>query len=91
MADIIKCKFAGDPEDEFCSQCDGLHPVDDNGNPQPATECGGYEAEEQVQEIATEIYLQLKSKVFESYDHEQLIDLQDVKEIFSNLGVEIVD
>ena len=50
MADIIKCKFAGDPEDEFCSQCDGLHPVDDNGNPQPATECGGYEAEEKVQE-----------------------------------------
>ena len=49
------------------------------------------QAEEQVQEIATEIYLQLKSKVFESYDHEQLIDLQDVKEIFSNLGVEIVD
>ena len=49
------------------------------------------QAEEQAQEIATEIYLQLKSKVFESYDHEQLIDLQDVKEIFSNLGVEIVD
>lgn len=49
------------------------------------------QAEEQVQEIATEIYLQLKAKVFESYDHEQLIDLQDVKEIFSNLGVEIVD
>lgn len=49
------------------------------------------QTEEQVQEIATEIYLQLKSKVFESYDHEQLIDLQDVKEIFSNLGVEIVD
>ena len=50
MADIIKCKFAGDPEDEFCSQCDGLYPVDDNGRSLPATECGGYEAEEQVQE-----------------------------------------
>ena len=23
--EIIKCKFAGDPEDEYCSKCDGLH------------------------------------------------------------------
>ena len=45
--EIIKCKFAGDPEDEFCSVCDGLNPVDDNGNTQPATACGGYEPEEQ--------------------------------------------
>lgn len=44
---IIKCKFAGDPEDEYCSQCDGLNPCDDNGNSCPATECGGYEPEEQ--------------------------------------------
>lgn len=49
---IIKCKFAGDPEDEFCCNCDGLHPVDDAGNAQPATKCGGYEPEEQVQEQA---------------------------------------
>ena len=44
---IIKCKFAGDPEDEYCSQCDGLNPCDDQGNSCPATECGGYEPEEQ--------------------------------------------
>lgn len=44
---IIKCKYAGDPEDEYCSQCDGLHPCDDKGNPCLATECGGYEPEEQ--------------------------------------------
>ena len=44
---IIKCKFAGDPEDEYCSQCDGLHPCDDHGNSCLATECGGYEPEEQ--------------------------------------------
>lgn len=50
---IIRCKYAGDPEDEFCSKCDGLHPVDDAGNPQVATDCGGYEPEEQVQEQAT--------------------------------------
>lgn len=47
---IIKCRYAGDPEDEFCCKCDGLHPVDDNGNAQVATACGGYEPEEQVQE-----------------------------------------
>lgn len=43
MSDIIKCKFAGDPEDEYCRECDGLHPVDDNGNQQEAPSCGGYE------------------------------------------------
>ena len=48
--DIIKCKYAGDPEDEYCSQCDGLYPVDDNGKQQPATQCGGYEPVPQVQE-----------------------------------------
>lgn len=47
---IIKCKYAGDPEDEFCSQCDGLNPVDDFGKAQPAPECGGYEPAERVQE-----------------------------------------
>ena len=51
--DIVKCKFAGDPEDEFCSQCDGIHPIDDSGNAQPATSCGGYEPAEQVQEQPT--------------------------------------
>lgn len=51
---IIKCKYAGDPEDEFCCKCDGLHPVDDNGNAQVATACGGYEPAEQVQEQATQ-------------------------------------
>ena len=39
---IIKCLYAGDPEDEYCCKCDGLHPLDDNGKAQPATQCGGY-------------------------------------------------
>ena len=50
LKNIIRCKYAGDPEDEFCSQCDGLHPVDDNGNAVDAPMCGGYEPEERVQE-----------------------------------------
>lgn len=45
--EIIKCRYAGDPEDEFCSVCDGFWPVDNSGKPQPATACGGYEPEEQ--------------------------------------------
>ena len=45
---IIKCKFAGDHEDEFCCNCDGVHPVDDNGNVCDAVDCGGYEPAEQV-------------------------------------------
>ena len=49
--EIIKCKYAGDPEDEYCSQCDGLNPVDDHGKAQPATACGGYEPEEQEQPV----------------------------------------
>ena len=47
---IIKCKYAGDPEDEYCSQCDGLHPVGDDGKAVEATMCGGYEPAECVQE-----------------------------------------
>lgn len=47
---FIRCKFAGDPEDEYCKTCDGLHPVDDNGKAQPATSCGGYQPEEPEQE-----------------------------------------
>ena len=47
---IIKCKYAGDPEDEYCSQCDGLNPVGDDGKAVAATQCGGYEPAEQVQE-----------------------------------------
>lgn len=50
MSEIIKCKYAGDPEDEFCSQCDGLNPVDDNGNSQSALDCGGYEPAEQAEQ-----------------------------------------
>lgn len=45
-----KCKFAGDPEDEFCAKCDGLYPVNDDGQPQPASTCGGYEPEEEKPE-----------------------------------------
>lgn len=47
---IIKCKYAGDPEDDYCKLCDGIKTADDEGNLIEATQCGGYEAEEQVAE-----------------------------------------
>ena len=41
--EIIKCKFAGDPEDEYCSKCDGLH-VEENGETYIAPDvCEAYE------------------------------------------------
>lgn len=46
MKEIIQCRYAGDPEDEYCSQCDGIHPVGDDGKAVEATACGGYEPEE---------------------------------------------
>ena len=48
--EIIKCKYAGDPEDEYCSQCDGLNPIGDDGKAVAANLCGGYEPAEQVEE-----------------------------------------
>lgn len=41
--EIIKCKFAGDPEDEYCKACNGLT-LEEGGESFPATSCGGYEA-----------------------------------------------
>lgn len=47
---IIKCRYAGDPEDEFCSVCDGFQPIGDDGVAVDAPMCGGYEPEEQEHE-----------------------------------------
>ena len=41
--EIIKCRFAGDPEDEYCSKCDGLH-VEEKGETYLAPDvCEAYE------------------------------------------------
>lgn len=37
------CKYAGDPTDEYCKNCDGVT-MEVNGNSIPCTECAGYEA-----------------------------------------------
>lgn len=51
---FLVCKYAGDAEDEFCSQCDGIM-MDADGEDIPATECGGYEAVEVEQEVEKEV------------------------------------
>ena len=37
------CKYAGDPTDEYCKNCDGIT-MEVDGNSIPCTECAGYEA-----------------------------------------------
>lgn len=39
---MMKCKYAGDQEDEYCKNCDGCEVMFD-GKSIPATECSGYE------------------------------------------------
>ena len=40
---MTKCKWAGDPNDEYCKNCDGVT-MEVDGNSISCTECAGYEA-----------------------------------------------
>ena len=44
------CKYAGDPTDEYCKNCDGCT-MEVDGNSIPCTECAGYEAGENETDI----------------------------------------
>lgn len=46
---VIRCKFAGDPQDEYCCTCDGVE-MDIDGVLYPCDECESYEPEEEVVE-----------------------------------------
>lgn len=46
------CKYAGDPTDEYCKNCDGIT-MEVDGNSIPCTECAGYEAGEDASVDAT--------------------------------------
>lgn len=41
---IARCKYAGDPNDEYCKDCNGFE-IEVDGRVLEATDCGGYEAE----------------------------------------------
>ena len=46
---MVKCKYAGDVNDEYCKDCDGMYmEVDDKKI--ACTECAGYEAGEEADE-----------------------------------------
>lgn len=49
MADIVKCKWAGDPEDTYCKDCNGCEIMVD-GVSHPATSCKGYETDEPIEQ-----------------------------------------
>ena len=40
---MMKCKWAGDPNDEYCKNCDGVT-MEVDGNSISCSECAGYEA-----------------------------------------------
>lgn len=40
---MMKCRWAGDPEDEYCKNCDGVK-MDVDGNSISCEKCAGYEA-----------------------------------------------
>ena len=48
------CKYAGDPTDEYCKNCDGCT-MEVDGNSIPCTECAGYEAGENETDTNEEI------------------------------------
>ena len=48
------CKYAGDPTDEYCKNCDGIT-MEVDGNSIPCTECAGYEARENETDTNEEI------------------------------------
>lgn len=48
------CKYAGDPADEYCKNCDGITMEVDN-NKIACTECAGYEAGEEETDTNEEI------------------------------------
>lgn len=48
------CKYAGDPTDEYCKNCDGCT-MEVDGNSIPCTECAGYEAGENETDTNEEV------------------------------------
>ena len=49
----MKCKWAGDVNDEYCKSCDGIT-MEVDGNSIPCTECAGYEDSDEDVESITE-------------------------------------
>ena len=50
MSDVIKCQYAGDPNDEYCKTCNGVTMLVE-GQEYPCTECTAYVACEATEEL----------------------------------------
>ena len=53
---MIKCKYAGDPNDSCCVTCNGVDMIETTADGKeisvPCTDCGGYEPEESNETVA---------------------------------------
>mgnify|MGYP007069868974 CR=1 FL=1 len=50
MSDVIKCQYAGDPNDEYCKTCNGVTMLVE-GEEYPCTECTAYIASNDSDEL----------------------------------------
>jgi Zn ribbon nucleic-acid-binding protein len=51
-AEKVICAYAGDPEDEVCSKCDGIHMENEEGITIECVTCPGYDPKEIKEEEA---------------------------------------
>lgn len=67
---MMKCKWAGDPNDEYCKNCDGVT-MEVDGNSIPCTECAGYEAGTEEVDSTPDMNEEIQDKVEESLPVEE--------------------
>ena len=67
---MTKCKWAGDPNDEYCKNCDGVT-MEVDGNSIPCTECAGYEVGTEEVDSTPDMNEPIQDKVEESLPIEE--------------------
>ena len=67
---MIKCKWAGDVNDEYCKNCDGVT-MEVDGNSISCTECAGYEAGTEEVDSTPDMNESTQNKVEESLPIEE--------------------
>ena len=67
---MMKCKWAGDPNDEYCKNCDGVT-MDVDGNSISCIECAGYEAGTEEVDSTQDMNEQIQDKAEESLPIEE--------------------
>ena len=63
---MTKCKWAGDPNDEYCKNCDGVT-MEVDGNSISCAECAGYESGTEEVDYTPDMDEQTTDKVEESF------------------------